>query len=59
MQDAFAVSQANTYYPLFVSHGHFREVMNPELAANEKTTPAWVVQLPAADGRHVRPAHRA
>ncbi|MBJ6759781.1 membrane dipeptidase [Myxococcaceae bacterium JPH2] len=44
VQDAFALSQANTYYPLFVSHGHFREVMNPDLAANEKTTPAWVVR---------------
>ena len=27
-----------------ISHGHFREVMNPKLAANEKTTPAWVVK---------------
>ncbi|RKH49301.1 membrane dipeptidase [Corallococcus llansteffanensis] len=44
VQDAFTVSQANTYYPLYISHGHFREVMNPELAANEKTTPAWVVR---------------
>lgn len=44
VQDTFALAQANTYYPLYVSHGHFREVMNPELAANEKTTPAWVVR---------------
>lgn len=44
IQDTFALSQANTYYPLIVSHGHFREVMNPELAATEKTTPAWVVR---------------
>ena len=44
IQDTFALSQAKTYYPLLVSHGHFREVMNPELASNEKTTPAWVVK---------------
>ncbi|MCE9672861.1 membrane dipeptidase [Myxococcus stipitatus] len=44
VQDTFAISQARTYYPLYVSHGHFREVMNPALAANEKTTPAWIVR---------------
>jgi microsomal dipeptidase-like Zn-dependent dipeptidase len=44
LQDAFAVAQANSYYPLVVSHGHFREVMNPELADDEKTTPAWAVR---------------
>ncbi|WP_224243821.1 membrane dipeptidase [Hyalangium gracile] len=44
IQDTFALSQARTYYPLYISHGHFREVMNPELAATEKTTPAWVVK---------------
>ncbi|WP_257454923.1 membrane dipeptidase [Archangium lipolyticum] len=44
VRDTFAVSQANSYYPLYVSHGHFREVMNPKLAENEKTTPAWVVK---------------
>ncbi len=31
--DLFALAQQNQYYPLYVSHGHFREVMNPELAA--------------------------
>lgn len=44
IQDAYALSQQNTYYPLYISHGHFREVMTPKLAANEKTTPAWVIQ---------------
>jgi microsomal dipeptidase-like Zn-dependent dipeptidase len=44
VQDTFSLAQANTYYPLYISHGHFREVMNPELAATEKTTPAWVVR---------------
>jgi microsomal dipeptidase-like Zn-dependent dipeptidase len=44
IQEAYELSQQNTYYPLYISHGHFREVMNPELASNEKTTPAWVIQ---------------
>lgn len=44
VQDAFALAQANAYYPLMISHGHFREVMSPDLADDEKTTPAWVVR---------------
>nr|AYM54096.1 sphingolipid ceramide N-deacylase [Byssovorax cruenta] len=44
IQDAYTIAQQNTYYPLYISHGHFREVMNPELAETEKTTPAWVIQ---------------
>jgi microsomal dipeptidase-like Zn-dependent dipeptidase len=42
--DAFELSRQNTYYPLYISHGHFREVMNPKLASNEKTTPASVIK---------------
>jgi microsomal dipeptidase-like Zn-dependent dipeptidase len=44
IEDTVALTRANTYYPVYVSHGHFREVMNPELAATEKTTPANVVR---------------
>ncbi|XXF76134.1 membrane dipeptidase [Myxococcaceae bacterium GXIMD 01537] len=44
IQDTFAVAQARNYYPLYLSHGHFREVMNPKLADDEKTTPAWVIR---------------
>ncbi|HZH15298.1 MAG TPA: membrane dipeptidase [Archangium sp.] len=43
VKDTFAVAQANSYYPLYISHGHFREVVAPKVAAEEKTTPAWVV----------------
>ncbi|MBU8898449.1 membrane dipeptidase [Corallococcus sp. M34] len=45
VKDAYSVAERNNYYPLFISHGHFREVMNGKLAENEKTTPAWVVQM--------------
>lgn len=44
VQDTYALAQANTYYPLMISHGHFREVMNPKVAEQEKSTPAWVVR---------------
>jgi microsomal dipeptidase-like Zn-dependent dipeptidase len=43
--DVFELAKANSYYPMYVSHGHFREVMNPELAKNEKTTPVEVIRM--------------
>ncbi|HEX5744742.1 MAG TPA: membrane dipeptidase [Archangium sp.] len=43
VQDTFELAKTNSYYPLFISHGHFREVVAPKVAAEEKTTPAWVV----------------
>lgn len=43
--DLFAIARSNQYYPLYVSHGHFREVMNPTLAATEKTTPADIIRM--------------
>ena len=39
VRDAYAVAEQNRYYPLYISHGHFREVMNGKLAENEKTPP--------------------
>ncbi|AKT40543.1 membrane dipeptidase [Chondromyces crocatus] len=45
IQDAYALAQQNAYYPLYLSHGHFREIMAPKQAAHEKTTPAWVIQM--------------
>ncbi|WP_044242877.1 membrane dipeptidase [Chondromyces apiculatus] len=45
IQDAYVIAQQNAYYPLYLSHGHFREIMAPKHAAHEKTTPAWVVQM--------------
>ncbi|HLL83107.1 MAG TPA: membrane dipeptidase [Longimicrobium sp.] len=45
VMDTFGLAQANAYYPLYMSHGHFREVMNPDIAKYEKTTPAEVVRF--------------
>jgi microsomal dipeptidase-like Zn-dependent dipeptidase len=35
---------ARDYYPFYLSHGHFREIMLPERQREEKTTPAWVIE---------------
>ena len=31
------------FAPLYLSHAHFREIMLPRKAKEEKTTPSWVV----------------
>jgi microsomal dipeptidase-like Zn-dependent dipeptidase len=38
------VSAARGYYPLVLSHGHFRSIMLDEKQQEEKTTPDWVVE---------------
>ncbi|MGK4003233.1 membrane dipeptidase [Sorangium sp. So ce1036] len=42
---AFELSRARDYYPIYISHGHFREIMGPEVAETEKSTPARVVRM--------------
>ena len=42
--DALVLTQANGYYPFYISHGHPREVMGPDQEKNEKTTPAWIMR---------------
>ncbi|HEY0133497.1 MAG TPA: membrane dipeptidase, partial [Nannocystis sp.] len=42
--DIYALAEANTYYPLYMSHGHFREIMTPPKQREEKTTPVWIVE---------------
>jgi microsomal dipeptidase-like Zn-dependent dipeptidase len=43
VDDTFALAKANDYYPLYVSHGHPREIMNPVQQGYEKTTPSAVM----------------
>lgn len=45
VDDLFALSVENQYYPFYFSHGHFREIMTPEKAIEEKTTPASIIQM--------------
>jgi microsomal dipeptidase-like Zn-dependent dipeptidase len=42
--DALTLTQDNGYYPVYISHGHPREVMGPDQEKNEKTTPAWIMR---------------
>ncbi|MDJ0841315.1 MAG: membrane dipeptidase [Acidobacteriota bacterium] len=43
--DVATLTKANNYYPLYISHGHFREIMEPKKQKEEKTTPAATIQL--------------
>lgn len=45
VEDAHALSAAREHYPLYLSHGHFREMLPAERQREEKTTPAWIVEI--------------
>jgi microsomal dipeptidase-like Zn-dependent dipeptidase len=59
VRDVHDLSVANDYYPLYLSHAHFREIMTPEKAREEKTTPYWIVAMVRETGGMVglRTAH--
>lgn len=43
--DVYEISKKNKYYPLVLSHGHFRSIMMEEKQKEEKTTPDWIVKI--------------
>jgi microsomal dipeptidase-like Zn-dependent dipeptidase len=45
VRDLQDISIANSYYPIYISHGHFREIMTAEKELEEKTTPVWVIEI--------------
>ena len=45
IHDVHDLAVAREHYPIYVSHGHFREIMTKEKQREEKTTPAWVIQV--------------
>jgi microsomal dipeptidase-like Zn-dependent dipeptidase len=45
VQDVYDLAVEHDYYPLYFSHAHFREIMLPAKAKEEKTTPAWIVGM--------------
>ncbi len=45
IHDVRDLSVASDYYPLYISHGHFREIMTKEKQREEKTTPSWVIEI--------------
>ncbi|MCA9690428.1 MAG: membrane dipeptidase, partial [Myxococcales bacterium] len=45
VRDLHEVAVDNDYYPIYLSHAHFREIMLASKAKEEKTTPAWVIEM--------------
>ncbi len=43
--DIYEISREVNYYPLVLSHGHFRSIMMEEKQNEEKTTPDWIVRV--------------
>lgn len=59
VRDLYEILEENDYYPFYLSHAHFREVMTPAKAEQEKTTPSWVAQMVRQTGGMIglRTAH--
>jgi microsomal dipeptidase-like Zn-dependent dipeptidase len=61
IEAAFDLSAVNKFYPLYFSHGHFREIMTASVADTEKSTPArFIYRLRQTGGMFgLRTAHEA
>jgi microsomal dipeptidase-like Zn-dependent dipeptidase len=59
VRDVNDIAVAHDYYPIYFSHAHFREIMRPDKADEEKTTPAWIVAMIRESGGMIglRTAH--
>lgn len=59
VQDVYELAAQHDYYPLYLSHAHFREIMLPAKAKEEKTTPASIVAMVRETGGMIglRTAH--
>jgi len=58
-RDVYELAVEREYYPLYASHAHFREIMVPAKATEEKTSPAWIVSMVRETGGMIglRTAH--
>ena len=45
VHDTHELAKSRDYYPIYISHGHFREIMVPERQREEKTTPIPIVEI--------------
>jgi len=45
LRDLHGELAQNNYYPFYLSHAHFREMMLPSKQHEEKTTPWWVAKM--------------
>ena len=43
--DSYAIAKAANYYPLMISHGHFRAIMMDDKQKEEKTTPDNIIAM--------------
>ncbi|MBL8976231.1 MAG: membrane dipeptidase [Myxococcales bacterium] len=43
--DVRDLAVARDHYPIYLSHGHFRDIMTKERQREEKTTPQWIVEV--------------
>ncbi|MEM6992534.1 MAG: membrane dipeptidase [Myxococcota bacterium] len=50
VRDLYEILVDNDYYPFYLSHGHFREIMANGKNEEEKTSPAWVIEMVRATG---------
>ena len=59
VRDTHELAVEHDYYPLYMSHAHFREMMTPTKAKEEKTSPAWVMEMVRETGGMIglRTAH--
>jgi microsomal dipeptidase-like Zn-dependent dipeptidase len=45
VRELHELAVARDYYPFYISHGHFREMLPAAKAREEKTTPAWIIEM--------------
>ena len=45
VKDLYEMAKENDFYPFYLSHGHFREMLLPSKQVEEKTTPWWVAKM--------------
>ncbi len=45
VRDLHGILADNAYYPFYISHAHFRELLLPSKQVEEKTTPWWIAAM--------------
>ncbi len=45
MEDIYSIAKERDFYPIYISHGHLREIMRGKRNTEEKATPAWAIDM--------------
>lgn len=45
MVDIFDIARERDYYPIYISHGHLRDIMRGDKGEQEKSTPTWAADM--------------